>query len=128
MTDVKKKVYVTSSFKRDYKNLSKRHTDLSSLNEVFEALLSNDRDVLDTKYRDHALVGQWKGFRELHVRKDVLLVYRVAGFSITVIAVRLSSHDELFSRLTTAKDIRNYLRETEELLRELEERNSSRFR
>lgn len=58
MTDIKKKVYVTSSFKRDYKNLSKRHTDLSSLNEVFEALLSNDRDVLDTKYRDHALVGQ----------------------------------------------------------------------
>lgn len=122
MSDGKKKVYVTGSFKRDYKNLKKKHADLSSLRNVFQALLENDRKFLNTRYKDHALVGQWSGFRELHVCKDVLLVYRVAGSSITVIAVRLASHDELFSRLTTAKDIRDYLRETEELLKELGKR------
>ena len=116
MSDGKKKVYVTGSFKRDYKNLKKKHADLSSLRNVFQALLENDRKFLNTRYKDHALVGQWSGFRELHVCKDV------AGSSITVIAVRLASHDELFSRLTTAKDIRDYLRETEELLKELGER------
>lgn len=124
MTDHKGRIYVTGSFKRDYKNLSKKHADLSHLKSALDALLSDDRNTLSTKYRDHALVGQWQGFRELHVNKDTLLVYRTRGTVVAVVAVRLASHDILFSKAITARDIREYLREAEELFKRIEERNN----
>ncbi|MDI9349933.1 MAG: type II toxin-antitoxin system YafQ family toxin, partial [Candidatus Symbiobacter sp.] len=30
---------------------------------------------LDAKYRDHGLKGIWRGYRECHVKPDLLLIY-----------------------------------------------------
>lgn len=49
---------------------------------------------LPGKYRDHALVGNWKGFREIHIAGDVLLIYQSDDNAI--IFVRLGTHDDLF--------------------------------
>ena len=43
---------------------------------------------------DHALGGKWKGYRECHIRADLLLIYR--KFNQTLLLVRLGSHSELF--------------------------------
>ena len=33
-------------------------------------------DVLDSKLRDHALIGEYKGFRECHIFADLVIVYK----------------------------------------------------
>lgn len=67
----------TGQFKRDYKREAKGlyrptlQTDLTSL----LALLVND-DPLPTKYRDHALTGDWRDHRDCHLKPDLVLIYR----------------------------------------------------
>ena len=85
-----------ASFKRDFKRETKgryRTTLNKDLLPVFDALIA-DR-LLDPRYRDHALTGVWKGYRECHIRPDLLLIYRKTDDS-TLILTRLGSHSELF--------------------------------
>ncbi len=49
---------------------------------------------LEAKHRDHALKGQWKEFRECHVKPDLLLIYQVQDDAL--ILIRLGTHSELF--------------------------------
>ncbi|GAA8601003.1 type II toxin-antitoxin system mRNA interferase toxin, RelE/StbE family [Helicobacter pylori] len=64
--------------------------------EVFDLVVENLRNqiLLDEKFKDHALVGEYKGCRECHIKPDVLLVYRIQNNVLTL--VRLGSHSELF--------------------------------
>lgn len=32
---------------------------------------------LPEKYRDHALTGNWKGYRDCHIKPDLVLIYRI---------------------------------------------------
>jgi mRNA interferase YafQ len=85
-----------SSFKRDYKREAKgkhRVTLDQDLLPVFKALVTDQ--PLDPKYRDHDLSGDWAGYRECHVKSDLLLIYRKSD-SDTLRLARLGSHSELF--------------------------------
>lgn len=61
---------------------------------VVELLLSDQ--VLPQKNRDHALSGDWMGYRECHIKPDLLLIYRKPD-AHTVRLARLGSHSELFA-------------------------------
>ena len=52
-------------------------------------------DALPERMRDHALGGQWKDFRDCHVRPDLVLIYCKSGDDLLSLA-RLGSHSELF--------------------------------
>jgi mRNA interferase YafQ len=69
----------TSAFKRDLKRESKgQHR--AYLAEHFAgvvAALAND-EVLETRLHDHALTGDWRGFRDCHIRPDLVLIYAKA--------------------------------------------------
>ncbi|WRC45407.1 type II toxin-antitoxin system YafQ family toxin [Helicobacter pylori] len=69
--------------------------------EVFDLVVENLRNQipLDKRFKDHALVGTYKGCRECHIKPDVLLMYRVKGNVLTL--VRLGSHSELFCKPPT---------------------------
>jgi mRNA interferase YafQ len=45
--------------------------------------------------RDHSLSGDWSGYRECHVRPDLLLIYDKPGDD-RLRLVRLGSHSDLF--------------------------------
>lgn len=83
-------------FKRDYKREMKgRHkAGLDDELETVTALLLADQP-LEKRYCDHALTGNWKGYRECHVKPDLLLVYEKPDAEILRL-VRLGSHSELF--------------------------------
>lgn len=55
-----------------------------------------DEEVLEQKYHDHALSGNWKGFRECHIQPDWLLIYRIDHGEMILVAQRTGSHSELF--------------------------------
>ena len=85
----------TSRFKRDYKREARgRHR--STLDESLVAVLrSLAADVpLPEQYRDHALTGNWSGYRDCHVKPDVILIYEKPGAD-TLRLIRLGSHSEL---------------------------------
>lgn len=85
----------TSKFKRDYRReksgvLGKKLDDLIA--KAME-LLANDRPM-PPQYSDNQLNGEWKDFRDCHLRPDLLLIYRKPDSS-TLELVRLGSHSEL---------------------------------
>ncbi len=81
-----------SQFKKDWKRRKKSHLPMDDLKMVMEKLIH--RIPLDAKFKDHALSGNNKDFRECHVQPDWLLAYSVAGDVITF--ARTGSHAELF--------------------------------
>jgi mRNA interferase YafQ len=85
-----------TAFKRDYKREAKgqHRTQLDSvLKSVLTALMTDQ--PLAAKYRDHDLGGDWSGYRECHLKPDLLLIYRKSD-AITLRLARLGSHSELF--------------------------------
>ena len=83
----------TSQFKRDYKKCSRSNPDLDEkLVPILDKLLVGQ--PLEFKYRDHPLKGGYTGFRECHIRPDLLLIYKTS--ETEVILYRLGSHSELF--------------------------------
>ena len=91
-------VELATAFRRDYKRESKgqyRHTLDSDLTPVLSALAADH--PLESRLRDHALSGSWAGYRECHVKPDLLLIYSKIGKDRLRI-VRLGSHSELFKK------------------------------
>ncbi|MGI2027112.1 type II toxin-antitoxin system YafQ family toxin [Endozoicomonas acroporae] len=44
--------------------------------------------------KDHALVGDWLGFRDCHIKPDLLLIYRIHDRKLQL--ARIGSHSDLF--------------------------------
>ena len=86
----------SSAFKRDYKRESKgqHRTKLDDmLKSVLLALVTDQ--PLDARYLDHDLSGDWAGYRECHIKPDLLLICRKSD-SDTLKLARLGSHSRLF--------------------------------
>lgn len=86
----------SSTFKRDYKRETKgryRATLDDDLKRILFALATDQ--PLDARYRDHDLSGDWAGYRECHIKPDLLLIYRKSDAD-TLRLARLGSHSELF--------------------------------
>ncbi|MFC2629197.1 type II toxin-antitoxin system YafQ family toxin [Lancefieldella rimae] len=92
---MKYEVKFTNQFKRDLKLAKKQKRDLDKLFEVVNILA--DGDVLDAKYHDHDLLGNYKGTRECHIEPDWLLVYELRDEVLVLMLYRLGSHADLFS-------------------------------
>ena len=87
----------SAAFKKDYKRLkaSARHQhDLDKLVSTLLTLLAAD-EILPESNRDHALIGQWQGYWECHIKPDLLLIYRKPDAD-TLRLARLGSHSDLF--------------------------------
>jgi mRNA interferase YafQ len=72
--------------------MQRQGRELEKLKIVLRALVKGE--ALAEKYRDHALVGQYRGTRECHIEPDWLLVYERADDEIVLI--RTGSDSDLF--------------------------------
>lgn len=95
----------TPSFKRDWKRLKRKHYDEAKLRTVVELLVAEDKATLQSRYDDHALKGQWEGFRELHIQGDWLLIYCILRNELRLVLTRTGSHDILFTDGAHVPDI-----------------------
>ena len=84
----------TAKFKKDVKRLQKQGKDLRLLHDVIEILLEDS--PLDPSYHDHALIGNYAGFRECHIAPDWLLIYAKDEHVLTLTASRSGSHSDVF--------------------------------
>ena len=85
----------TNKFKRDYKRESKGIHKKTLAIDIKTAvqLLGNDAS-LPSHYCDHALTGDWKDYRDCHIKPDLILIYRKPDED-TLQLVRLGSHSQL---------------------------------
>lgn len=85
----------TGQFKRDYKREKKsQHAKVldAALAPVLEQLVADA--PLEPRHHDHALTGEWRDFRDCHIKPDLVLIYRKPDDE-TLQLVRLGSHAEL---------------------------------
>ena len=85
----------TTKFRKDYKRMKKQGKDMSLLKSVINDLISEI--VLDEKYQDHPLFGNYIGFRECHIQPDWLLIYTIDNNQLILTASRTGSHSDLFN-------------------------------
>ena len=81
-----------NKFNRDLKKVRKRNLDESLLIWVIGELMNEN--PLPEKYRDHALTGNYKDFRECHIQPDWLLIYKI--HDDTLYLARTGTHADLF--------------------------------
>ena len=76
--------------------MKKRGLDIRLLDNVIDMLRQGQ--TLDIKYRDHALTGNYEGYRECHIHPDLLLVYKksVNNELLILTVYRISSHTNIF--------------------------------
>jgi len=74
------------------KRAEKRGKDMDKLKAVLSLLI--EEKPLPDRYRDHPLKGEWKGFRDLHIEPDWLLLYAVEGNELQL--ARTGTHSDLF--------------------------------
>ena len=86
----------STAFRSDYRRVGStpRYREIEALlNAVVGQLI--DDEPLPESCRDHALTGNWRGYRECHIRPDLLLIYKKTDDGELRLA-RLGSHSDLF--------------------------------
>lgn len=88
------KIFYSSRFKKDYKQMIKRGCKVEDFKKVIEILVENE--PMPDKYRDHSLTGNYQGFRECHINPDWLLIYQIDNDILTLTLTRTGTHSDLF--------------------------------
>ncbi len=81
-----------NEFKRDFKRVQSQGKNKQDIFDVIKLL--RNKEKLPIKYRNHSLSGNYKGYFELHIWPDWLLIYKISKTAI--ILIRTGSHAELF--------------------------------
>lgn len=84
----------SNRFKKDLKLAIRRGYNISLLEEVVNKLAMGE--ILEKKYRDHELSGDFKGLRECHITPDWLLVYQIVDSELVLYLSRTGTHSDLF--------------------------------
>lgn len=91
---MKYEILRTSQFKKDYKLAVKRGCNINKLMEVVTLLA--DGETLPAEFRDHALNGNYSGYRECHIQPNWLLVYKLVEQQLVLTLYRTGTHSDLF--------------------------------
>ncbi len=86
----------TVQFKKDYKNAIKRNLKIELLDDVIRQLQRGE--ILDQKYKDHPLSGNWQSFRECHILPNWPLIYKIENNKLILTLSRTGTHSDLFNK------------------------------
>lgn len=83
----------STPFKKDFKKVAKLPIpDVIEVGHIIKELqLGKERPE---KYVDHALSANWQGYRDCHVKPDLVLIYKSESDILKL--ARIGSHSELF--------------------------------
>jgi len=88
------KISFTNQYLKDLELMKRRNLPKSELDEVIK-LLSEEKPLLP-KHKDHPLKGNYKSYRECHIRPDWLLIYKINNQILTLVLIRTGTHSDLF--------------------------------
>ncbi len=79
-------------FKKDFKRMEKRGSDMKKLRAVIEKLVKEEE--LETRYKNHPLQGNYVGARDCHLSPDWVLIYAIVENELRLICT--GTHADLF--------------------------------
>ena len=86
---------IENSFRNDTKRLYKRNILVQDeIAPIVEKLLNQEQ--LDPKYKDHALKGDYAGYRDCHIESNLVLVYKIQNN--TLYLSRIGRHSDIFKK------------------------------
>jgi mRNA interferase YafQ len=88
----KRKVHTSHKFDKDAALAVRRGKDTAKLRAVIALLTS--KQPLPDNLKDHPLKGSFKGYRDLHIEPDWLLIYKRDQRNLWL--VRTGTHTDLF--------------------------------
>lgn len=83
---------LSKDYKRDLKKLSPEILSSPEFVEVLYCIFN--QKPIPPQYKDHTLTGNWKGFRDCHIKNDLVLIYKIEHD--TLFLARLNTHSEVF--------------------------------
>jgi len=84
----------TNQYLKDLELMKRRNLPKSELDEVVK-LLSEEKPLMP-KHNDHSLKGNFRGYRECHIRPNWLLIYKIDKQILTLVLIRTGTHSDLF--------------------------------
>ena len=84
----KYKLFYHKSFVKDYKKLGTNDRQL--VDSIIIRLA--DGETLESKYHNHTLKGNLKGFSECHIKPNLLLIYAKYDETLELDMLRVGSH------------------------------------
>ncbi|OGR07511.1 MAG: hypothetical protein A2511_12275 [Deltaproteobacteria bacterium RIFOXYD12_FULL_50_9] len=82
----------STKFKKNLELMIRRGKDVETIKVVIAALAEGR--MLDRKYKDHALTGNFVGFRDCHIEPDWILIYRIEDEILYL--EKTGTHSDLF--------------------------------
>ena len=90
-------VFRTKDFEKSYKRVKNsgkiKPQTVQNLTEAISILITGN--ALPISYKDHALHGEMKQYRECHIKGDLLLVYQIKKEELLLIVVEFGTHSYL---------------------------------
>jgi mRNA interferase YafQ len=87
----------TNKFVKSYKKIKKsgdwNEKNQKDLIKLINSLLNKEK--LPQKYQDHQLKGEFKEYRECHIKGDLLLIYKIIEKELVLVLVNIGSHSSL---------------------------------
>ena len=91
---MKYKIETSKKFKKQFKKLFSQNANF--VLEIIEKL--SNGEVLEQKYNDHKLKGNYSEYRECHIKPDLLLIYQRQEKILILTCIYVGSHSELFKK------------------------------
>ncbi|OOF55334.1 type II toxin-antitoxin system YafQ family toxin [Rodentibacter myodis] len=84
----------SAQFKKDAKRYKNDNQAKEIITEVIELLSTGES--FPSKYKEHALIGNYVGYLECHDRPNLLLIYQRDSTNQVIKLYRVGSHSHLF--------------------------------
>ena len=85
---------VENTFKKDIKKLKKAgNYDFKEFDKVLELLLN--KKSLPVKYKNHRLLGYYKGYYDCHIKDNWVLLYKINIKKNQLILARTGTHADV---------------------------------
>ena len=91
---MKYEVKYSKEFRKGLKKLKNDKNSLNLVRNIIKKLANNE--ILESKYKDHKLIGKYAGFREGHIKPDLLLIYKKENNALILVCIAIGSHSDLF--------------------------------
>ena len=87
-------VKYSKDFKKGLKKLKNDVQSLALAKSIITKLANGE--VLEIRHKDHKLSGQYEGYRECHIKPNLLLIYKKEKRVLILTCLAIGSHSELF--------------------------------
>ena len=83
----------TTRYKKSLKKMLRRGKDIKKISAVVLALAMGE--TLPPQNHDHALTGDFAGFRDCHIENDWVLIYKIQADTLILTLTDTGTHSDL---------------------------------